>query len=75
MLLFSCSVCQSLCHLYIHVHVPLPTCTCTCTVCVVPTFIPVQQCTCTHFPAAQQFGATEFVNPKDHDKPTQQVTN
>jgi hypothetical protein len=25
------------------------------------------------FSAAQKFGATEFVNPKDHEKPIQQV--
>ena len=25
------------------------------------------------FTLAKQFGATEFVNPKDHDKPIQQV--
>ena len=24
-------------------------------------------------PSAKQFGATEFLNPKDYDKPTQQV--
>ena len=24
-------------------------------------------------PTAQLFGATEFFNPKDHDRPTQQV--
>ena len=26
-----------------------------------------------HFLLAKEFGATEFVNPKDHDQPIQQV--
>ena len=30
-------------------------------------------CIPSHYSIAQQFGATEFFNPKDHDRPTQQV--
>ena len=33
----------------------------------------VCSCLCCHGDAAQQFGATEFFNPQDHQRPSQEV--
>lgn len=30
---------------------------------------------CVFFPTAKKFGVTEFVNPKDHNKPVQEVSS